>query len=108
LDKSVSEIAAAVEVGFDCGLPDPALTPLSQIKRVPDLMQVNFFVPTIALSPAFEHFPPAFAVAAFAGEAATCMSARGPTTSNVETNAATKRAGSLLNANPRNNFMAKT
>jgi hypothetical protein len=41
-------------------------TPLSQTNFVPDLMQVNFFAPTICVVFNLVHLAPALAVAAFA------------------------------------------
>jgi hypothetical protein len=41
-------------------------TPLSQTNFVPDLMQVNFLVPTICVVFNLVHLAPALAVAAFA------------------------------------------
>jgi hypothetical protein len=42
---------------------------LFQMRFLPDLMQVNFFPPAVAVAPALVHFAPALGVAACSGAA---------------------------------------
>jgi hypothetical protein len=55
--------------GFKTGLRDGFVaafiaTPLFHTKRVPDLIQVNFFPLAVAVAPALVHLAPALGVAA--------------------------------------------
>jgi hypothetical protein len=55
--------------GFATGVDDGlgaafTVTPLFHTKRVPDLTQVNFFPPVVAVAPALVHLTPALGVAA--------------------------------------------
>jgi hypothetical protein len=52
--------------GFGAAL---TATPLFQTSFVPNLTQVNFFPPKVAVDPAFVHFAPALGVAANEGAA---------------------------------------
>ena len=52
--------------GFGAAL---TTTPLFHTSFVPDLTQVNFFPPKVAVDPAFVHFAPALGVAANEGAA---------------------------------------
>ena len=60
------EVGVATGVGFVATL---TAMPLFQRRRVPDLMQVNFFPPEIVVDPAFAHFAPALIPAALSGAA---------------------------------------
>jgi hypothetical protein len=56
-------------IGFATGVDDGfgaafTATPLFHTKRVPDLTQVNFFPPVVAVAPALVHLTPALGVAA--------------------------------------------
>jgi hypothetical protein len=44
------------------------VTPLFQIKRVPDLMHVNFLPPAVAVAPALVHLAPALTAAKVGAE----------------------------------------
>jgi hypothetical protein len=62
--EGVGEGVGVGSSGLKTGLSDgfgAALiaTPLFHTSRVPDLMQVNFLPPVVAVDPAFAHFAPA-------------------------------------------------
>jgi hypothetical protein len=56
--------AVGVAVGVATGVGGLIATPLFQTSFLPDLMQVNFFPPAVAVAPTFVHLAPALGVAA--------------------------------------------
>jgi hypothetical protein len=59
-----SGLKTGLSDGFGAAL---IATPLFHTSLVPDLMQVNFLPPAVAVAPAFVHFAPALGVAASSG-----------------------------------------
>jgi hypothetical protein len=57
-------VGVGVGVGAATGTVFFTTTPLFHTNLFPDLMQVNFLPPTIAIAPALVHFEPALGVAA--------------------------------------------
>jgi hypothetical protein len=57
-------ICVGVGVGVATGAGFVIATPLFQTSFVPDLMQVNFFPPAVAVDPALVHLAPALEAAA--------------------------------------------
>jgi hypothetical protein len=55
--------STGVKTGFGFGAA-LIVTPLFQTSFLPDLMQVNFLPPAVAVDPALVHFAPAFGAAA--------------------------------------------
>ena len=55
-------------VGEGFGAAALSATPLFHTNRVPDLMQVNFLPPAVAVAPAFVHFAPALTAAKVGAE----------------------------------------
>ncbi len=64
-----------VGVGVTTGVGFLITTPLFQTSFVPDLMQVNFFPPEVAVDPALVHLAPALGAAALSGVASDRSSA---------------------------------
>jgi hypothetical protein len=62
-----SVVGVGVGVGVITGVGFVIVTPLFQTSFVPDLMQVNFFPPAVAVDPALVHFVPALGAAALSG-----------------------------------------
>ena len=60
---------SGVGVGVATGAGFFIATPLFQTSFVPDLTQVNFFPPAVAVVPALVHLAPALGAAAFSGVA---------------------------------------
>ena len=58
------DVADAVGDGVGFGAATLIVTPLFHTSFVPDLMQVNFFPPAVAVEPALVHFVPALGAAA--------------------------------------------
>jgi len=58
-----------VAVGVATGVGFLIATPLFQTSFAPDLTQVNFFPPVVAVEPTFTHLAPALGVAAWTGAA---------------------------------------
>ena len=58
------DVADAVGDGVGIGAATLIATPLFHTSFVPDLIQVNFFPPAVAVDPAWVHFAPALGVAA--------------------------------------------
>ncbi len=59
-----SGVGVGVGVGVATGVGFLIRTPLFQTSFAPDLMQVNFFPPEVAVDPTLVHFVPALGVAA--------------------------------------------
>ncbi len=57
-------VGVGVTVGVATGVGGLMATPLFQTSFLPDLMQVNFFPPAVAVAPIFVHLAPALGVAA--------------------------------------------
>jgi hypothetical protein len=61
--------STGLKTGFNSGFAAAFTdTPLFQTRIFPDLTQVYFFPPAVAVAPAFVHFAPAFGAAEAIGE----------------------------------------
>ena len=60
-------VAVGVGVGVTTGAGFVIATPVFHTSFVPDLIQVNFFPPAVAVDPTFVHLVPALGAAALSG-----------------------------------------